>query len=173
MKTKRKIIILLSAIALVTSCGNSTSSNKAPIKLPSQGGRRSDRSIIRVPYSERGNVKIIPVKLNDVSMDMIFDTGCSGIHISLHELQTLQKNGQFSEADCIGTSLSQIADGSVVENGLIVLRKVTIAEDIVLTDIEASVSLNQEAPLLLGNNVLDEFSSIIIDNENKTINFKK
>ena len=156
----------------LTSCGNTTS-NEPPIKLPSQGGKRSERSTIKIPYTERGNVKIIPVKLNDVSMDMIFDTGASGVHISLHELQTLQKNGQFSEADCIGTSLSQIADGSVVENGLIVLRKVAITEDIILTDIEASVSLNQEAPLLLGNNVLDEFSSIVIDNENKTINFKK
>ena len=106
-------------------------------------------------------------------MDMIFDTGASGVHISLHELQTLQKNGQFSEADCIGTSLSQIADGSIVKNGLIILRKVAITEDVILTDIEASVALNQEAPLLLGNNVLDEFSSIEIDNENKTINFKK
>lgn len=173
MGTKCKFAILLSIITLLTSCGNNSSSTKAPIKLPSQGGKRSERSIIKVPYSERGNVKIIPVKLNDVSMDMIFDTGCSGLHISLHELQTLQKNGQFFETDCIGTSLSQIADGSVVENGLIVLRKVAITDEVVLTDVEASVALNQEAPLLLGNNVLNEFSSIIIDNENKTINFKK
>lgn len=104
---------------------------------------------------------------------MIFDTGASGVHISLLELQTLLKNGQFSEAECIGTSLSQIADGSVVKNGLIILREVSITDDIVLTDIEATVALNQDAPLLLGNNVLDEFSSIEIDNENKTIKFKK
>ena len=166
-------LFLIATLAICTACGNQPSTNTAPIKLPSQGGKRSARSIIKVPYVERGNVKVIPVKLNDVSMDMIFDTGASGVHISLHELQTLQKNGQFSEADCIGTSLSQIADGSIVKNGLIILRKVAITEDVVLTDIEASVALNQEAPLLLGNNVLDEFSSIEIDNENKTINFKK
>ena len=166
-------LVLIAIFVVLTACGNQQSSKTSPIKLPSQGGKRSARSTIKVPYVERGNVKIIPVKLNDVSMDMIFDTGASGVHISLHELQTLHKNGQFSEADCIGTSLSQIADGSVVENGLIVLRKVALSEDVVLTDIEASVALNQEAPLLLGNNVLDEFSSIEIDNENKTINFKK
>ena len=166
-------ILLAAMIIIASSCSNQSSTSTAPIKLPSQGGKRSERSTIKVPYVERGNVKVIPVKLNDVSMDMIFDTGASGIHISLLELQTLQKNGQFSEADCIGTSLSQIADGSIVKNGLIILRKVAITEDIVLTDVEASVALNQEAPLLLGNNVLDEFSSIIIDNDNKTINFKK
>lgn len=163
----------IAMLAMLTAGGNQQSHNNTPIKLPSQGGRQSTRSTIKVPYIERGNVKVIPVKLNDVSMDMIFDTGASGIHISLHELQTLQKNGQFSEADCIGTSLSQIADGSIVQNGLIILRKVAITDDVVLTDIEASVALNQEAPLLLGNNVLDEFSTIEIDNENKTINFKK
>ena len=172
MKNLLKIIMVM-LLSIVTSCGNQSSSNTAPIKLPSQGGKRSSRSMIKVPYVERGNVKIIPVRLNDVTMDMIFDTGASGVHISLHELQTLEKNGQFSEADCIGTSLSQIADGSIVENGLIILRKVAITEDVVLTDIEASVALNQEAPLLLGNNVLNEFSSIEIDNENKTINFKR
>lgn len=165
-------LFAISALVVITSCGNQTT-NEAPIKLPSQGGKRSERSTVKISYVERGNVKVIPVKLNDVSMDMIFDTGASGVHISLHELQTLQKNGQFSEADCIGTSLSQIADGSIVENGLIVLRKVAITDDILLTDIEASVALNQDAPLLLGNNVLDEFASIVIDNENKTINFKK
>ena len=166
-------IVLISIVTFFIGCDNQTSTNTSPIKLPSQGGKRSARSTIKVPYVERSNVKVITVKLNDVSMDMIFDTGASGVHISLHELQTLLKNGQFSEADCIGTSLSQIADGSVVENGLIILRKVAITEDVVLTDIEASVALNQEAPLLLGNNVLDEFSSIEIDNENKTINFKR
>ena len=172
MKNLFKVFLLV-MLAVFVSCINQQSSNTAPIRLPSQGGKRSARSIIKVPYVERGNIKIIPIKLNDVSMDMIFDTGASGVYISLHELQTLQKNGQFSEADCIGTSLSQIADGSIVKNGLIVLRKVAITEDVVLTDIEASVALNQEAPLLLGNSVLDEFSSVEIDNENKTINFKR
>lgn len=170
IRLHKYIIVML--LGIISSCGN-PNTGKAPIKLPSQGGKRSARSTISVPYTERGNIKIIPVKLNDVSMDMIFDTGASGVHISLLELQTLLKNGQFSEADCIGTSLSQIADGSIVKNGLIILREVSITDDIVLTDVEATVALNQDAPLLLGNNVLNEFSSIEIDNEDKTIKFKK
>ena len=171
MKKFYKIFLML-LCATFMACGNSQP-KQAPVKLPSQGGPRSSRSVIRVPYTERGNVKVIPVKLNGVSMDMIFDTGCSGLHISLHELQTLCKNGQFTEADIIGSSYAQIADGSIVENGLIILRSVAITDQLILTNVEATVALNQDAPLLLGNNVLDEYASVEIDNVNETINFKK
>lgn len=172
------MLILTAVCAVLISCGN-TQPKQAPVKLPSQGGQRSSRSIERssrsierVPYTERGNVKVIPVKLNGVSMDMIFDTGCSGVHISLHELNTLWKNGQFSEADIVGSSSAQIADGSIVENGVIILHTVAITDRLILKEVEATVALNQEAPLLLGNNVLDEYASIEIDNVNHTINFK-
>lgn len=162
---------------MLSACNNSGQSNQrsAPIKLPSQGGVRSSRSDIRVPFEESGNVKIITVKINGVSMDMIFDTGCSGMHLSLHELETLYKQGKFSDSDCIGNTVSQIADGSIVENGLVVLRSVLIGGEkgIEINDVEASVALNQEAPILLGNNVLDEFASYTIDNENQYIIFKK
>lgn len=165
-------IIMLTLCAVLISCGN-PKPQKTPVQLPSQGGKRSERSIIKVPYTEMGNVKVIPVKLNGQPMNMIFDTGCSGIHISLHELQTLWKNGQFEESDIIGSSYSQIADGSIVENGLIVLRSVAITDQLVLQNVEATVALNQDAPLLLGNNVLNEYASIEIDNVSETINFKK
>ena len=159
-------------ILFLSSCGSSAPKEQ-PVLLPSQGDARSTRSVIKVPYTEEGNVKIIPVKLNDTSMEMIFDTGASGVHISLLELQTLIKQGQITEGDFIGTTRSRIADGSVVENGLILLRKVSIADEITLTNVEASLARNQEAPLLLGNNVLNEFQSIEIDNVGRTINFRK
>ncbi len=87
----------------------------------------------------------------------------------------MYKNGQFSEGDIVGTSLSTIADGSVVENGEIILRKVEIGEgnSIVLQNVSASVALNQNAPVLLGNGVLDEVASFEIDNVKKVIKFKK
>ena len=172
MRTKLLYAILALAFIL-PSCGGSDSKKEAPIVLPSQGGARSNRSVIKIPYTERGNVKIVPVKINDVSMDMIFDTGASGLHISLLELQRLQQNGQISESDYMGTSFAQIADGRIVENAVIRLRKVSIDNQINLENVNAFVSRSLDAPLLLGNNVLDQFSSVEIDNEAKTINFRK
>ncbi len=136
---------------------------------------KTKKEVISIPYREINGVKTIPVKLNGVSMDMIYDTGCSGVHLSLLELQTLYKNGKFSENDVIGTSLSQIADGSVVQNGEIILREIEIGgeDGIVLPNVDASVSLNLEAPILLGNGVLDKVAAVEVDNVKKTINFKR
>ena len=42
-----------------------------------------------------------------------------------------------------------------------------------LHNVEATVALNQNAPILLGNDVLDELASVKVDNVNKTINFTR
>ena len=168
MKTL-KIFISLTFAAFIISCG--TKEKKPPFDL----SHINNVEDICVPYSEYGGVKVIPVKLNGEPMNMIYDTGCSGLHLSLLELKTLYKNGKFSSDDIIGSSYSQIASGEIVENGTIIIKEVEIGgeEGIVLHNVEATVALNQEAPILLGNGVLDKLASIKVDNVNKTINFTR
>ena len=164
-------MFVMTIVALL-SCENKA--KRPPVDFD-QNDKVEVNGNVEVPYSELGGVKTIPVKLNGVSMDMIFDTGCSGMSISLNELLTMQKNGKFSESDIVGVSESTIADGSVVENAVINLREVEIGgkSGIVLHNIEASVALNQIAPILLGNGVLDAVASVEVDNINKTIKFKR
>ena len=114
------IIVFLVMVLACSSCN--TKGKKPPVDL---SGLNSVTDI-SIPYTELNGVKTIPVKLNGITMSMIYDTGCSGVHLSLNELQTLFKNGKFSEDDIIGSNYSQIADGSIVENGLINLREVEI-----------------------------------------------
>ena len=157
---------------MVLACSScNTKGKKPPVDL---SGLNSVTDI-SIPYTELNGVKTIPVKLNGITMSMIYDTGCSGVHLSLNELQTLFKNGKFSEDDIIDSNYSQIADGSIVENGLINLREVEIGgeDGLVLHNVEATVALNQNAPILLGNDVLDELASVKVDNVNKTINFTR
>ena len=170
MKKFNISLFICGLVLSLISCNSST--KKPPVDLSKV---KAKKEIISIPYKEVNGVKTIPVKLNGVSMDMIYDTGCSGVHMSLLELQTLYKNGKFSESDVIGTSLSQIADGSVVQNGVIILREIEIGgeDGIVLPNVEASVSLNQEAPILLGNGALDKVAAVEVDNVKKTINFKR
>lgn len=170
---KNLTIALLSVVmlgALFSSCDNKQ--KKPPIDLKEQVELNGE---VSVPYSELGGIKTIPVKLNGVSMDMIFDTGCSGMSISLNELLTMQKNGKFSESDIVGITEATIADGSVVEKGLINLHEVEIGgkDGIILHNVQASVALNQIAPILLGNGVIDAVASVEVDNINKTIKFKR
>ena len=170
---KKLTIALLSVVmigALFSSCDNKQ--KKPPVDLEEKEHANGE---VSVPYSELGGVKTIPVKLNGVSMDMIFDTGCSGMSISLNELLTMRKNGKFSDNDYVGITEATIADGSVVEKGLINLHEVEIGgkDGIILHNVQASVALNQIAPILLGNGVIDAVASVEVDNINKTIRFKR
>lgn len=129
-----------------------------------------------VPYREYGGVKYVHVKVNGVGWDMIFDTGCSGTLLSLSEARYLAEKGLLVEEDILGTVHSQIADGSIVENMVVNLRKVSImandGETIDCYNVSATVSSNIEAPLLLGNTVLDEVAyDYTIDNTRKIISF--
>ena len=168
---KKIVLSICIVITMISVMSCNSSQKKPPVDL---SALKAQKEIV-IPYTEVNGVKSIPVKLNGISMNMIYDTGCSGMHLSLNELQTLYKNGKFNETDVTGTSLSQIADGSVVKNGLINIREIEIGgkDGIILTNIPASVSLNQEAPILLGNGVLDKIASIEVDNIKKTINFKR
>ena len=129
-----------------------------------------------VPYEENAGVKYVHVKVNGVGWDMILDTGCSGTLLSLSEARYLAAKGLISEQDILGTTHSQIADGSIVENMVVNLRKVSIITKaggtIDCYNVKATISNNINAPLLLGNEVLDEVAfDYTIDNANKVILF--
>lgn len=129
--------------------------------------------IISIPFREQAGVKVVDVKINDViGVEMIIDTGCSGALISLSEARYLAEKGTLTANDIIGSTQSMVADGRIVENMVVRLRKITIGGKLEATDVEATVSSNMSAPLLLGNEVLGRVSSISIDNENKNILFK-
>lgn len=129
-------------------------------------------NVVAIPFSVSGGVKTLPVTINGlINVNMIVDTGCSGCLISLSEARYLFEKGQLTEADFIGVGQSVIADGSIVENMVVRLKKIEIGGKLQATDITATVSENVAAPLLLGNEVLDRVRSISIDNESQCILF--
>lgn len=168
--SSRRIAIFCSVIMMVVVSACEKKASKPPYNLG-----QDTRTCISIPYEEFGGVKVIPVKLNGITMNMIYDTGCSGINLSLNELQTLFKNGKLDQNDILGSSYSRIADGSIVEDGTINIKRIEIGyeDGLVLENVQASVALNQRAPILLGNAVLDELASVEVDNVEKTINFYK
>ena len=134
-----------------------------------------DGETIDVPFKVEGGVKYVSAKINGVSIDMIFDTGCSETLISLLEAQQLVKRGLLSEDDIVGIGQSTIADGSVVEDAILNLKTLELSDGnttIVCRNVITHVSSNIDAPVLLGNGVLDRVASFTIDNENSLIKFK-
>lgn len=132
----------------------------------------TDTEIVSIPFTEKDGVKYVKVSVNGFGFEMIFDTGCSGTLISVAEANYLYQKGYLTEDDIIGVTQSQIADGSIMENMVINLKEVILDGKIRCTNVSATVSANNNAPLLLGNEVLNRVAAYAVDNENQTINFK-
>ncbi len=137
-----------------------------------QYGQSLNDNIISVPFTEKNGVKFIKVSINGFGFKMIFDTGCSGTLISIAEANYLYQKGVLTQEDFIGVTQSQIADGSIVENMVINLKEVIINGQIRCTNVKATVSDNNNAPLLLGNEILNRVATYVVDNENQCIHFK-
>ena len=165
----KKTITLLTIIVLVCiSCGNNTKKPNVPFVESSSEYYAED---VVVPFNDYGGVRTIQVKINNCSeFPMIFDTGCSGLTLSIAEVYVLAKQGCITADDIEGYGYSTIADGSIVQNMIINLKQIQIGE-LLCHNIKASVSDNENAPLLLGNGVLNQVESFETDNLNKTIKF--
>lgn len=170
----KKIVLTLSFVLVLLSCG---SEKKKPIyvdieDVAEESVYAQSGDEIVVPFRNENGVKYVAVKVNGVGFEMIFDTGCSGALISVAEANYLYQKGKLTQDDIIGTAQSQIADGSMVEDMVVNLREVIINDQILCPNVKATVSANINAPLLLGNEILDRLATIKIDNQNKTLNFK-
>ena len=88
-------------------------------------------------------------------MRFIVDTGASAVSLSLTEASFMLKNGYLENSDITGTTNIQTADGNIAENYTVNLKELKIGS-IVLNDVQAVVSSGIDAPLLLGQSVLNK-----------------
>lgn len=127
---------------------------------------------VRIPYTEMdGNTITIPVNINGLGLDMIFDTGASTTCITLAEAQYMYQKGTFTKDDIIDLQQFQTADGNISVGLRIVLKDVSIGNKINLHNIETVVVKNLQAPLLLGQSVMKNFRKISVDRESKELEF--
>lgn len=168
--TSQRIYFVFLCIMIICSCSG-RKVKPEPLSSSYSYTESEYDNVIEVPFKEQDGVRIIQVKINDCAeFPMIFDTGCSGISISILELATLVKQGFITEDDFIGITQAQIADGSIVNDALINLKKLKIGA-YEYTNVKASVSSNEKAPLLLGNGALKDVKSFSVDDENHIIRF--
>ncbi|MHA8076159.1 retropepsin-like aspartic protease family protein [Aquirufa sp. TARAVU-A1A] len=132
--------------------------------LPSDNG-----NILKMEI-ENG-VRYVWVEINGIRLRFIFDTGASNICISTAEATVLFRQGTLQKDDVINVEYFQDATGKISEGTIVNLKEIKIG-NMVLNDVKATVIDNVNAPLLLGQTVLERFGSIEIDNFNKEIKFK-
>lgn len=114
----------------------------------------------------------VACSINGLPLKFIFDTGASSVTISSVEASLMLKNGYLTDDDIKGKEYFNTATGEIHEGATIRLREIKIG-DAVLKNVEASVVHNQQAPLILGQSVLERFGTITIDNINSKLIIKQ
>lgn len=182
---KTRILLCVMAIALVggsmQSCRyrphrSSRSSHQTESRVSERSSRHTETRRVsggeqRVPIRRESGVMFIPVEINGIPMDFIFDTGASAVSMSLTEALFLYKQGKLTDDDILGSEQFQDATGGISVGTVINLRSVVIG-DREVTNVRASVVENQQAPLLLGQTVLENFGKVTIDYTNNYITFE-
>ena len=116
-------------------------------------------------------VRYVWIEVNGIRLRFIFDTGASSICLSPAEATVLYRQGTLQKEDIISSQYFQDATGRISEGTKINLKKIKVG-NAELYNVEATVINNSNAPLLLGQSVLERFGSIEIDNTNNVIIFK-
>lgn len=119
---------------------------------------------VRIHMEKEAGVYKVPCQVNGLKMKFIFDTGAANVSISSTYAEMMLENGYLEESDFKGTTQSILADGSVVDNAVVNLRKVEIAGQ-TINNVNALVVPSQNAPLLLGQSVIQRLGRVSIDGD--------
>ena len=140
----------------------SSSSNEIKvnaIQLETQNSiAQAQRNVLKMEL--QNGVRYVWIEINGIRLRFIFDTGASSICISPAEATVLYRQGTLQKHDILDVEYFQDATGNISEGTKVNIREVRIG-DLILN-----------APLLLGQTVLERFGSIEIDNVNDQIIFK-
>ena len=123
---------------------------------------------VRIHMENEGGVYKVPCTINGLKLKFIFDTGASNVCMSQAYAEMMLENGYLNESDILGMSQSTIADGSNIDNIIINLRKVEIG-GLILDNVSAVVVPTQNAPLLLGQSVIQKLGKVTIDGNDLVI----
>ncbi len=152
-------------ISRENNTANETQKNEPKVNHTYSGGR------FTVPMKKENGVYKIKAKINGQELDFIFDTGAGLISISSVEATLLYKEGKISKDDYVGKESFQDATGNISEGVIINLKEVTIG-DRTVHNIQASVTKNENAPVLFGQTALEKFGKITIDYQNLELIFE-
>ena len=125
-----------------------------------------------IPFEKDGGVFKVPCRVNGLPLHFVFDTGASDVTISTVEATFMLKNGYLKKQDLCGSQYYMTANGEIAEGTAVRLREVDFG-GMKLTNVKASVVRSQNAPLLLGQSVLQRLGRIEIDNVNRVIRVNK
>ena len=129
---------------------------------------KNDERVVEIPFTKAGGVTKVDCTINDLPLNFIFDTGASDVTISQVEANFMYKNGYLDSRDIVGKKTYQVATGAIAVGTTIILKEIEFG-GLILRDVRASVVESQNAPLLLGQTVLQRLGKIEIDNTQRIL----
>jgi aspartyl protease family protein len=128
--------------------------------------------IKKIKLKEIGGVYSVPLEINGVlTLDFIYDSGASYVLLPEDVFRVLLRTETVKREDIIGVERFSIADGSVIEKPVFILKQLKVG-NITVTNIKASVG-NMDSELLLGQSFQKKFKKIRVDNSDKTLNIEE
>lgn len=167
------IIFALSSCAHKSGRHGHDNNRSRTIIAKNQNSDRIERKVgghTKVSMRKEGGVYLVPIIVNGLNLDFIFDTGASSISLSSAEALVMLRQGQITQDDIVGQQQFKDATGGVSVGTIVLLRTVQIG-DITLENVEATIVDNIQAPLLLGQTALAKFGKVTIDYNHNTIEF--
>lgn len=111
----------------------------------------------------KANTFEVMVEINNtVKILALTDCGASEMSIPPHIAYTLITAGKLTVKDRLKSMNYTLANGQSEVNSRFLIRELKIGEYI-LKDIECSISNNINSKILIGQNVLNKFSTVTID----------
>lgn len=182
MKKSHTLIFVSLILLFFASCGGEQKASQREVVWGEEndttelGSSNSNKIIVPFQRTE-GNLVQIQISLNGEPFNMLWDTGASITSISALELLKLAKEGKIELNDYQGRMISRIADGSTTESFVFNIHEIYIPgrdnQYLVLHDVDASVSPDDSAPLLIGQNIIQNLPRHIFREEEGVIEFEK
>jgi aspartyl protease family protein len=129
----------------------------------------TSKNLSTIAMIKAGGVYEVPVMINGaLKLNFIFDSGASDVSLPPDVVLTLMRTGTIAEADFIGSNIYQFADGSTAKSRTFYIRQMKIGNKTIY-NVKASMSNSIDAPLLLGQSLLNRLGKITIDYNSSVI----
>ncbi len=143
----------------------------APQNFSRENSVLGKNSTQKVKLEDYGGVYKVNVKISEIPVNFILDSGASNVAISSTIEKKLISTGAITKSDYIQPALYKLADGSIVKCRRLFLKNITIGS-FTVKNVLACVG-ESNSPLLLGKSFLDSFSRWSIDNSTKELILEK
>lgn len=127
-------------------------------------------STCSVSLEHKDGCYYVMTKVNGIPMKMTLDTGASTLTLSIVEYEFLKKQNLFGN-NAVEEGECSIANGETVKCYFTKISELTIG-NITIDDVDCTIMPQQNAPLLLGMNVLKKFGNFSIDYNHNLLIFK-